>query len=77
VGGAVPLFRASDHGDNVVMARDWRCRLFIHRYEEKRNDQREVYLECARCGHQKFPEDSSVKPPPGAGGPGGQGMMGM
>jgi hypothetical protein len=24
------------------MARDWRCRLFIHRYEEKRNDQHEV-----------------------------------
>jgi hypothetical protein len=61
----------------MVMARDWRCRLFIHRYKEKRNDQREVYLECARCGHQKFAEDPRAKPPPGHMGPGGQGMMGM
>ena len=36
------------------MARDWRCRLFIHKYKAKRNDVNEVYLECTRCGHRKF-----------------------
>jgi hypothetical protein len=59
------------------MARDWRCRLFIHRYEEKRNDQREVYLECSRCRHQKFPEDSRGQAAAGAHGSRRQGMMGM
>jgi hypothetical protein len=36
------------------MARDWRSLLFIHKYEKKRNDLNEVYLECTRCGRQVF-----------------------
>ena len=36
------------------MARDWRCRLSFHWYGPKRNDAREVYWECTRCGQMKF-----------------------
>ena len=35
------------------MAKDIRCRLRLHRYRPKKNDAREVYWECSRCGHMK------------------------
>ena len=39
--------------EGTPMAMDIRCRLRLHRYRPKKNDLREVYWECTRCGHMK------------------------
>jgi hypothetical protein len=57
------------------MAQDWRCRLRLHRYREKRTDGGEVYFECSRCGTSRFPDSLRHNPPEAPGGgvfPGGE-----
>jgi hypothetical protein len=45
----------------ATMAKPWRCRLRIHRWQRLRNPEGGWYRECLGCGQQR---DSSGSPPP-------------